>query len=89
MGDVEKWAGEELLRVGGAGSEVAAARGLCSHLGAVGGYDKLQQILEALLAAGNKAAYDRSRILADFDAACPKAAQQARHDSFDRCNRRS
>jgi hypothetical protein len=64
----------------------AVARELCGTLGCLESYPLLKDLLEELLADGNKASFDRSAILADFDAAAPKDAAEARHRSFCRNN---
>lgn len=80
---IEVWAAQE-YRPGV--SPGAAARQLCRSLGANGAAPTLQRLLEDMLAAANRASFDRSQILSEFEEADPEAAQEARLASFHRIN---
>ena len=64
----------------------AAARQLCRSLGAHGVAPTLKRLLEDMLSNANRASFDRSQILSDFDAAAPEAAAAARVASHERIN---
>lgn len=82
---IEQYAREEYREGVSAG---AAARQLCRSLGAHGGAPTLRKMLEDMLADYNRANFDRSQILSDFDKAAPAAASAARLASFHRNNPR-
>lgn len=64
----------------------AVARQVCRELGCSGRAPTLKKLLEEMLADANRASFDRSCILSEFEEASPDAAKIARHNSFDRNN---
>jgi hypothetical protein len=80
---IEKWAEDEYRDGVSAG---AAARQLCRTLGASGAYPALKRMLEDMLDAANRAAFDRSAILRAVDDAAPEDAPRIRRESFIRNN---
>ena len=80
---IEQWAAEEYREGVSPG---AAARQLCRSLGANGAAPTLKRLLEDMLANTNRASFDRSQILNDFDAAAPEEAAAARAASHKRNN---
>jgi 7-keto-8-aminopelargonate synthetase-like enzyme len=83
MNPVEQWAKDEYREGVSAG---AAARQLCRTLGAVGGYETLQRMIEDMLADRNRASFDRSCILRAVDMAAHEDAPRIRRESFARNN---
>lgn len=83
LNQIEVWAKEEYREGVSPG---AAARQLCRSLGASGAAPTLKRMLEDMLAAANRASFDRSVILDDFADAAPTAANAARLASFRRIN---
>jgi hypothetical protein len=83
MNVIEKWCKDEYREGVSAG---AAARQLCSLLGAYDEAPTLKRILEDILSDANRASFDRSCILRDIDTAAPEDAPRIRRESYIRNN---
>lgn len=83
MNEIEKLVRDEYAqgRKGG-----AAARELCRSLGCFDIAPTLREMLEDMLAAANRASFDRSCILRAIDVAAPDDAPRIRMESIKRIN---